>query len=154
MAVPAAPAAPAAWAVRPFGLGDVALAKGSVFSAKRELMIRYARKYRVDRLLQVFRANAGLPTDDAVAPGGWEGLDGEANGNLRGHYTGHFLTMLSQLYASTGDHEYAKRIRHMVGALVEVRDALRADPVILRARPETGSGAVMAGQASGHDDDH
>ncbi|HEX8632439.1 MAG TPA: beta-L-arabinofuranosidase domain-containing protein [Catenuloplanes sp.] len=134
MAVPAAPAAPAAWAVRPFGLGDVALAKGSVFSAKRELMIRYARKYRVDRLLQVFRANAGLPTDDAVAPGGWEGLDGEANGNLRGHYTGHFLTMLSQLYASTGDHEYAKRIRHMVGALVEVRDALRADPVILRGK--------------------
>lgn len=26
--------------------------------------------------------------------------------------------------------------------------------VVLRARPETASGAVMAGQSAGHDDDH
>jgi hypothetical protein len=39
-------------------------------------MLDYARGYDVDRLLQVFRANAGLDTLGAVAPGGWEGLDG------------------------------------------------------------------------------
>ncbi|TPQ22726.1 beta-L-arabinofuranosidase domain-containing protein [Streptomyces sporangiiformans] len=123
-------AAPSAWAVRPFALKDVALGAG-VFAEKRSLMLDHGRGYDVDRLLQVFRANAGLSTRGAVAPGGWEGLDGEANGNLRGHYTGHFLTMLSQAYGSTGDKVYADKIRYMVGALEEAREALRSDPVVL-----------------------
>ncbi|MER5427880.1 beta-L-arabinofuranosidase domain-containing protein [Streptomyces sp. NPDC002588] len=121
---------PAIWALRPFPLEDVALGPG-IFAAKRRLMLDHARGYDVNRLLQVFRANAGLATLGAVAPGGWEGLDGEANGNLRGHYTGHFLTMLSQAYASTGEQVFAERIRTMVGALTEVREALRAGPAVL-----------------------
>ncbi|MCE6997106.1 glycoside hydrolase family 127 protein [Saccharothrix sp. S26] len=127
---PSATPPPPAWRVRPFGLDEVVLGDG-VFAAKRDLVLDYARGYDVDRLLQVFRANAGLSTRGAVAPGGWEGLDGEANGNLRGHYTGHFLTMLSQAYAGTGDEVYAEKIRYVVGALVEVREALRRDPVVL-----------------------
>ncbi|MER7787194.1 beta-L-arabinofuranosidase domain-containing protein [Streptomyces sp. NPDC097640] len=125
-------AAPAAVArpVRPFALKDVTLHEG-LFAAKRRLMLDYGRGYDVDRLLQVFRANAGLDTRGAVAPGGWEGLDGEANGNLRGHYTGHFLTMLAQAYGSTGDEAYAAKIRTMVGALTEVREALRGEPKAL-----------------------
>ncbi|MEW2401163.1 beta-L-arabinofuranosidase domain-containing protein [Streptomyces sp. NPDC046862] len=122
--------APSAWTLRPFELKDVRLGQG-VFATKRQLMLDHGRGYDVNRLLQVFRANAGLSTGGAVAPGGWEGLDGEANGNLRGHYTGHFLTMLSQAYASTGDQVYADRIRTMVGALTDVRAALREDPVVL-----------------------
>ncbi|MFJ6673838.1 beta-L-arabinofuranosidase domain-containing protein [Actinosynnema sp. NPDC091369] len=139
-AEPAASAlpAPSAWRVRPFALDDVSLGE-SVFTAKRDLVLAYGRGYDVDRLLQVFRANAGLSTRGAVAPGGWEGLDGEANGNLRGHYTGHFLTMLSQAYAGTGDPVYADRIRYMIGALVEVRDALRRDPVVLSAPGRFGT---------------
>ncbi|MFF3937217.1 beta-L-arabinofuranosidase domain-containing protein [Streptomyces phaeofaciens] len=121
---------PASWTLQPFALADVALGAG-VFAAKRQLMLDHARGYDVNRLLQVFRANAGLSTLGAVAPGGWEGLDGEANGNLRGHYTGHFLTMLSQAYASTGDTVHADRIRTVVGALTEVREALRHDPAVL-----------------------
>ncbi|MGW6923497.1 beta-L-arabinofuranosidase domain-containing protein [Streptomyces sp. NPDC054950] len=120
----------AAWSLRPFGLGDVALGAG-VFAAKRQLMLDHARGYDVNRLLQVFRANAGLSTLGAVAPGGWEGLDGEANGNLRGHYTGHFLTMLSQAYASTAEQVFADRIRTAIGALTEAREALRHDPAVL-----------------------
>jgi DUF1680 family protein len=122
--------APPAWAVRPFALEDVALGDG-VLAAKRALMLDHARGYDVHRLLQVFRANAGLSTLGAVAPGGWEGLDGEANGNLRGHYTGHFLTMLSQAYAGTGEQVFADRIRTMVTALTEVREALRREPQVL-----------------------
>ncbi|MDN3295008.1 glycoside hydrolase family 127 protein [Streptomyces ficellus] len=133
-------AAPSAWSVRPFALKDVALREG-VFAAKRRLMLGHARGYDVNRLLQVFRANAGLSTGGAVAPGGWEGLDGEANGNLRGHYTGHFLTMLSQAYGSTGDKAYADKIRHMVGALVEVREALRRDPAVLSVPGRFGTAA-------------
>ncbi|MDT0439881.1 MULTISPECIES: beta-L-arabinofuranosidase domain-containing protein [Streptomyces] len=141
-----ASAVPAAWTAVPFGLGDVSLGAG-LFADKRELMLGHARGYDIDRLLQVFRANAGLPTGDAVAPGGWEGLDGEANGNLRGHYTGHFLTMLAQALASTGERVFAERIGTAVGALTEVRAALRADPVV-RSVPGRFGGAVENGRGS------
>ncbi|MFJ7071473.1 beta-L-arabinofuranosidase domain-containing protein [Streptomyces sp. NPDC098781] len=131
---------PAAWTVRPFALADVALRPG-LFADKRQLMLDHARGYDVDRLLQVFRANAGLATGGAVAPGGWEGLDGEANGNLRGHYTGHFLTMLAQAYAGTGEQVFGDRIRTMIGALTEVRAALRKDPAVLSVRGRFGTAA-------------
>ncbi|MEU3792926.1 beta-L-arabinofuranosidase domain-containing protein [Streptomyces fructofermentans] len=132
--------APAAWTLRPFELGDVKVGQG-VFTAKRQLMLDHGRGYDVDRLLQVFRANAGLSTRGAVAPGGWEGLDGEANGNLRGHYTGHFLTMLSQAYGGTGDQVYADRVRTMVTALTEVRTALRGSPAVLAVTGRFGTAA-------------
>ncbi|MFD3376361.1 MULTISPECIES: beta-L-arabinofuranosidase domain-containing protein [unclassified Streptomyces] len=132
--------APAAWTLRPFELKDVKVGQG-VFAAKRQLMLDHGRGYDVNRLLQVFRANAGLSTGGAVAPGGWEGLDGEANGNLRGHYTGHFLTMLSQAYASTGDQVYADKIRTMIGALTDVRAALRKDPAVLGVTGKFGTAA-------------
>ncbi|MER7053361.1 beta-L-arabinofuranosidase domain-containing protein [Streptomyces sp. NPDC000351] len=136
----AGPAAPAAWSVRPFGLEDVTLGRG-VFADRRRLMLDHARGYDVNRLLQVFRANAGLSTLGAVAPGGWEGLDGEANGNLRGHYTGHFLTMLSQAWRGTRERVFAERIGTMVGALTEVREALRNDPAVLSTRGRFGAAA-------------
>ena len=133
-------AAPSARTLQPFALKDVALGEG-VFTAKRALMLAHGRGYDVDRLLQVFRANAGLSTRGAVAPGGWEGLDGEANGNLRGHYTGHFLTMLSQAYAGTGEKAHADKIRCMIGALTEVRGALRANPAVLSVSGRFGRAA-------------
>ncbi|MFI6251620.1 beta-L-arabinofuranosidase domain-containing protein [Streptomyces sp. NPDC051016] len=136
-----AAAAEAAGSVRPFGLGEVALEPG-LFAEKRALMLDHARGYDENRLLQVFRANAGLDTGGAVAPGGWEGLDGEANGNLRGHYTGHFLTMLAQAYASTGEEVFAAKVRTMVGALGEVREALRKDPSVLSVDGVLGGRAV------------
>ncbi|GAB2729865.1 beta-L-arabinofuranosidase domain-containing protein [Streptomyces bullii] len=141
-AVPGMPsaAAPTTWSVRPFGLEDVTLGRG-VFADKRQLMLDHARGYDVNRLVQVFRANAGLPTGGAVAPGGWEGLDGEANGNLRGHYTGHFLTMLAQAYRGTKEQVFADKIRTMVGALTEVREALRRDPVVLSSEGKFGRAA-------------
>lgn len=133
-------ATPASWTVQPFALDDVALRPG-LFADKRQLMLDHARGYDVNRLLQVFRANAGLSTGGAVAPGGWEGLDGEANGNLRGHYTGHFLTMLSQAYAGTGEHVFIDKIRTMVGALTEARAALRKDPAVLSVSGRFGTAA-------------
>ncbi|MDT0400935.1 MULTISPECIES: beta-L-arabinofuranosidase domain-containing protein [Streptomyces] len=136
----AAPRLPAAWTVRPFALEDVTLGPG-VFAGKRQLMLDHARGYDVHRLLQVFRANAGLSTRGAVAPGGWEGLDGEANGNLRGHYTGHFLTMLAQAHRGTGEQVFADRITTMVDALTEVREALRRAPAVLSVEGRFGRAA-------------
>ncbi|MDO0931073.1 glycoside hydrolase family 127 protein [Streptomyces sp. DG2A-72] len=139
-ATPTAADAPATWTTQPFALDEVQLGQG-VFADKRQLMLDHARGYDVNRLLQVFRANAGLATGGAVAPGGWEGLDGEANGNLRGHYTGHFMTMLSQAFAGTGEQVFADKIRTMVGALTQVREALRHDPVVLKAAGKFGTAA-------------
>ncbi|MEU9451987.1 beta-L-arabinofuranosidase domain-containing protein [Streptomyces sp. NPDC048277] len=136
-----AAAVPAAWSAVPFALDAVALRPG-VFADKRQLMLDHARGYDENRLLQVFRANAGLDTGGAVAPGGWEGLDGEANGNLRGHYTGHFLTMLAQAYASTGEEVFGAKIRTMVGALTDVREALRHEPTV------SGVAGVLGGRAA------
>ncbi|MEU6306779.1 beta-L-arabinofuranosidase domain-containing protein [Streptomyces chartreusis] len=133
-------AVPTAWSVQPFALDDVALRPG-LFADKRQLMLDHARGYDVNRLLQVFRANAGLATGGAVAPGGWEGLDGEANGNLRGHYTGHFLTMLAQACAGTGEQVFTDRIGTMIGALTEVRAALREDPAVLSVAGRFGTAA-------------
>ena len=45
----------------------------------------FDRAYPVDRILAVFRANAGLDTRGARPPGGSE----TADGNLRGHFGGH-----------------------------------------------------------------
>jgi DUF1680 family protein len=137
-----APITPATWSVRPRTLADVKLAS-PLFTAKRDLMLSFARGYDINRLLQVFRANAGLPTLGAVAPGGWEGLDGEANGNLRGHFTGHYLSMLSQAYASTGEAGFAQTIDYAVGALTEVRAALRADPAVLSGPGKFGTAVEL-----------
>jgi DUF1680 family protein len=139
-AVAAASEAPSVWPVQPFDLDQVTLGPG-LFRDKRQLMLDHARGYDVHRLLQVFRANAGLSTGGAVAPGGWEGLDGEANGNLRGHYTGHFLTMLAQAYAGTGEQVFVDRTRTMIEALTEVREALRHEPRILSVTGRFGTAA-------------
>ena len=124
--------AAAAAAVRPFKLSDVSLGPG-VFARKRELILKFARGYDERRYVNVFRANAGLRPLDGVVPlpaGGWEGLDGEANGNLRGHFTGHHMSMLAQAFASTGEEAFGSKLRNLVASLHECRQALSKEPTI------------------------
>ncbi|MBV1942201.1 glycoside hydrolase family 127 protein [Streptomyces sp. BV286] len=139
-AVPSAvPAVAPAWPVQPFPLGQVALGDG-VFRRKRDLMLDYARSYPADRILAVFRANAGLDTRGARPPGGWETSDG----NLRGHYGGHFLTLVAQAYADTREAALKAKLDHLVTALGECQRALAehgsprpSHPGYLAAYPET-----------------
>ncbi|MFF3333855.1 glycoside hydrolase family 127 protein [Streptomyces sp. NPDC002888] len=135
----AAPAPPPTWAVRPFALDQVTLGDG-VFRRKRDLMLDYARSYPADRILAVFRANAGLDTRGARPPGGWETSDG----NLRGHFGGHFLTLIAQAYADTREAALKTKLDYLVGALGECQQALAAHgspkpshPGFLAAYPET-----------------
>jgi uncharacterized protein len=51
-----------------------------------------------DRLVHNFRVNAGI-TSTAEPLGGWE----DPTCELRGHYTGHFLSSCGLMYAATGD---------------------------------------------------
>ncbi len=117
------------WSVRPFPLSQVSLGE-SLFTQKRDRMLHYARNYGSetdvyagpDRILSIFRANAGLDTKGAEAVGGWE----SATGYLRGHYAGHFMSMLSQAYASTGDEIYKQKLDYIVSGLAECQAALAA----------------------------
>jgi len=117
------------WSVQPFPLSRVSLGE-SLFTQKRDRMLNYARNYGSetdiyagpDRLLSIFRANAGLDTKDAEAVGGWE----SRTGYLRGHYAGHFMSMLAQAYASTGDEVYKKKLDYLVSGLAECQSALAA----------------------------
>ncbi|MFF3377372.1 glycoside hydrolase family 127 protein [Streptomyces sp. NPDC002680] len=133
------PVPPATWAVHPFPLDQVTLGEG-VFRRKRDLMLEYARAYPADRILAVFRANAGLDTRGAQPPGGWE----TADGNLRGHFGGHFLTLVAQAYADTREAALKTKLDYLVTALGECQQALAdhgsprpSHPGYLAAYPET-----------------
>jgi|JI10StandDraft_1071094.scaffolds.fasta_scaffold14245_5 DUF1680 family protein len=113
--------------VQPFALSQVTL-RDSVFTQKRDRMLAYARGYGgmenvfagPDRVLSIFRTNAGLDTKGAAPVGSWE----NATGYLRGHYAGHFMSMLAQSYAGTGDAIFKQKLDYMVAALAECQDAL------------------------------
>jgi len=122
-------AAEAGWTVRPFQLTQVSLGDG-LFQQKRDRMLNYARNYGSetdvyagpDRLLSIFRANAGLDTMGAEPVGSWE----NATGYLRGHYAGHFMSMLAQAYAGSGDEIYKQKLDYMIQGLRECQEALAA----------------------------
>lgn len=129
--------------LRPFPLDRVQIGDDSVFARAKNQMLHLARVYPVDRLLAVFRANAGLDTRDALAPGNWEdfghpreqawgehdypGRENAQTANLlRGHYAGHFLSMLSLAYAGERDEALRTKVDEFVAGLGEVQRALAA----------------------------
>jgi len=124
-----ATAALAGWTVRPFALTQVKLTE-SLFTQKRDRILKYARGYGSesdvfagpDRVLSIFRANAGLDTKGAEPVGSWE----NGTGYLRGHYAGHFMSMLAQAYAGTGDEIFKQKLDYIVRSLAECQDALAA----------------------------
>ncbi|WP_244217037.1 glycoside hydrolase family 127 protein [Streptomyces carpinensis] len=119
-AAPGMPA-PSSWVVKPFDNTRVRL-DSSLFTDNRDRVLNFLRAYPADRMLAVFRTNAGLDTRGAQPPGGWE----TADGNLRGHYAGHFLSALGLAYAGTGDSAFKEKADYMVTALGECQDALAA----------------------------
>lgn len=126
---PAALPVPGSWVVRDFPLDRVTLGDG-LFAARRDLMLEFARGYPVDNMLFNFRANAGLPNPAGARPvGGWD----TPTGNLRGHSTGHFMTMLAQAYAGGGDATFKEKLDYMVAALGECQAAL--DKTVGRPAP-------------------
>jgi DUF1680 family protein len=100
---PAAPQESARFKVHPFDLEAVRLRPGPVLEAL-ETNRRHLTALDPDRLLHMFRVTAGLPS--AAEPlGGWEAPDNE----LRGHFTGHYLSACALLAAQTGDSAVRER---------------------------------------------
>jgi len=132
-----------------FDLKDVRLLD-SPFKENMERESKWILSLGVDRLLHSFRTSAGAWAGleggySAVKKlGGWESLDCE----LRGHTTGHILSGLAYLYASTGDSIYKTKSDSIVRGLAEVQNVLLANGHngYLSAFPENLINRNIAGQ--------
>ena len=107
----------ASGAIRPFPLTQVRLLPGPWREAE-ERNGRYLLGIPPDRLLHTFRIQAGLPTS-AEPLGGWEKPDCE----LRGHFTGHYLSACALMWASTGEDVFRTRATTMVAELARCQKA-------------------------------
>jgi DUF1680 family protein len=96
---------------RPFDLHDVRLRPGIQLTGL-ETNRRFMMGLEPDRLLHMFRVTAGLPSS-AQPLGGWEAPDNE----LRGHFTGHYLSACALMWAQTGDAAVKARGTSMVAEL-------------------------------------
>jgi DUF1680 family protein len=116
-------------AVQPFDLSDVKLLDGPL-KDKLELNRQYLLSLDQDRLLHVFRVNAGI-TSTAKPLGGWESPGCE----LRGHFLGHYLSACALMYEATGDEQIKARADKIVSALAECQAKLNGG--YLSAFPES-----------------
>jgi len=106
--------------VRPFDLARVRLRSGPFLDAAL-VNRRFLLDLDPDRLLHMFRLTAGLPSTTAPL-GGWESPDNE----LRGHFTGHYLSACALLAASLGNDlgdEVRARGDRMVAELAKCQSA-------------------------------
>ena len=113
-----------------FDLQDVRLLAGPL----KEVLERnqqYLLSLEVDRLVHNFRINAGLPSN-AQPLGGWE----TPNCELRGHFTGHYLSACALMFASTGDIRVKEKGNQVVDALAGCQHTLGSSGY-LSAYPET-----------------
>lgn len=102
----------------PFDMKEVRL-KQSVYSNTFNLNREYLRHFPTASLLYNFQNNAGMkPKGKALQ--GWESPDCE----LRGHFTGHFLSALSLEYSSTGDEIFKRKADTLVAGLAQVQQRL------------------------------
>jgi len=113
---------------RPFPMTQVRLLPGSMFHDAQEWNHGYMSRLPADRLLYNFRANAGLPNGSTEPFGGWEQKDDGARGSeLRGHFTGHFLSASALMWASTGDKDAKAKGDELVAELAKCQQKLALD---------------------------
>jgi len=104
--------------LKPFSLADVTLGAGPLQQA-RDWNRGYMLRLENDRLLHTFRVNAGIPSN-ATPLGGWEAPTCE----LRGHFTGHYLSASALLIAATGDPAVKAKADGLVAGLAACQSAL------------------------------
>ncbi len=128
-----------AFKARAFDLSQVRLLSGPI----KDLLERnrnYLLSLSVDRLVHNFRVNAGLPST-AEPLGGWEA----PNCELRGHFTGHFMSACALMYASTGDKRLKEKGNQVVDALAKCQQVLGPNGY-LSAYPEEFIDRVETGK--------
>ena len=103
---------------RPFDLAAVRLRPGAAWDAL-DTNRRYLMGLDPDRLLHMFRVTAGLPSN-AAPLGGWEAPANE----LRGHFTGHYLSACALLAAQSGDASVRARGIQVATGLARCQEAI------------------------------
>ena len=103
----------------PFNLTNVTLLP-SQFQTNMLLDKAYLLSLNPDSLLYNYRANVNLSTSNAPPLGGWE-TPGSAL--CLGHWTGHYLSACSMMYASTGDPLLKARTDYIVSQLANCQAA-------------------------------
>jgi DUF1680 family protein len=103
---------------KPFPNASVTL-NPSWIKQREDLNTAYLKSLDPDRLLHNFRVNAGLPSD-AEPLEGWEApyID------LRGHFTGHYLSAISSLVEKYKDSIFTQRLDYMIDELYKCQQAL------------------------------
>lgn len=97
-----------------FSMGDVELLDPYTQNAF-SLEVKYLKSLDAEKLLKGFCEIAGLPSD-ATKYGGWE------TSAIQGHTLGHYLTAVSQAYATSGDEELKKIADRIVEVLAECQN--------------------------------
>lgn len=111
-----------------FELDRVRLLDGP-FRRAMELDRAYLLSLDPDRLLHTFRLNAGLASS-APPLGGWE----EPGSEVRGHFTGHYLSACALMYSSTGDERLKEKAARVVAGLAACQEKVGSG--YLSAYPE------------------
>lgn len=119
--VPADPGPGGTAPVRPFRLDQVKLGDG-LMQEKRDRIKEFIQEYDERKFLVLFNNQAGRPNPDGITPpGGWE--DG---GLLSGHWEGHYMTALSQVYVDQGEEIFKTKLDWVVNELAACQDAITA----------------------------
>lgn len=100
--------------LQPFPLQQVRLLPG-VFQQAQQTDLAYMLSLDPDRLLAPYLREAGL-TPKKPSYENWE------NTGLDGHIGGHYLSALSNMYASTGDEQANQRLDYMLSELKRCQD--------------------------------
>jgi DUF1680 family protein len=108
---------PVAAKAEPFPMTQVRLT-ASPFKDAADANRGYMDRLSADRLTRNFRLNAGLPSS-AEPLGGWEESTPGRAGELRGHFTGHYLSACALSYAATSDVSIKAKGDAMVADLVK-----------------------------------
>ena len=122
-----------------FDLHEVRLLD-SPFKQNMERDGKWLLSISINRLLHSWKVNAGMLTY-AKPLGGWEGLDVE----LRGHTTGHVMSALALMYASTGNLAFKEKGDSIVSELANIQNVLNQGGY-LSAFPQNLINRVIAGK--------
>jgi DUF1680 family protein len=114
----------------------------SPFKENMQRESKWLLSLTTDQLLYTFRLYAGMDVPQPkIILGGWEAYNVE----LRGHTTGHVMSALSLMYASTGDEIYKLKGDSLVRGLAEVQKILNRGGY-LSAFPEYLIDRVITGK--------
>ncbi len=124
-------------------LGDVAMGDVTLLDAYETNAfakeVAYLKSLDADKLLKGF-CNIGGVDSSATLYGGWE------NSAIKGHTLGHYLTAISQAYATSGDGELLATANHIVDVLAQCQDS---ETGYLAAIPETHYIQIENGNTTG-----